>query len=103
MKRNIYIAIMLIGIPALLQAQNEDDALRYSQNFSSGTTRASSMAGAFGALGGDFSSLSINPAGIGVYRSTEFTITPTYIFSSSSSDFFPHILTKLLLTMLNFP
>lgn len=78
---------MLIGIPALLQAQNEDDALRYSQNFSSGTTRASSMAGAFGALGGDFSSLSINPAGIGVYRSTEFTITPTYIFSSSSSDF----------------
>jgi hypothetical protein len=33
------------------------------------------MGGAFAALGGDASSLAFNPAGIGVYRSSEFTIT----------------------------
>ena len=87
MKKYIFIAIMLIGIPVLLQAQNEVDALRYSQNFFGGTTRAYSMAGAFGALGGDFSSLSINPAGVGVYRSTEFTISPTLMYDKMEATF----------------
>jgi len=87
MKKNIIIAIMLIGMPALLLAQNEIDALRYSQNYFGGTTRAASMAGAFGALGGDFSSLSINPAGIGVYRSTEFTISPTLLYDKMEATF----------------
>ena len=87
MKRNIIITIIIIGMPALLHAQNEIDALRYSQNYFGGTTRASSMAGAFGALGGDFSSLSINPAGIGVYRSTEFTISPTLMYDKMESTF----------------
>ena len=33
---------------------------------------------AFGALGSDFSSLSNNPAGIGLYQFNEFTFTPTF-------------------------
>jgi hypothetical protein len=43
----------------------------------SGTARFVSMGGAFGALGADFTSLSYNPAGLAVYRSSEFTITPS--------------------------
>jgi hypothetical protein len=35
------------------------------------------MGNAFGALGGDFTSLSINPAGAAVYRSGEFVLTPS--------------------------
>ena len=72
---------------ATLQAQNEVDALRYSQNFYGGTARAMSMGGAFGALGGDFTSASLNPAGIGVYRSTEITFTPTLSYDNTSTDY----------------
>ena len=68
-------------------AQNEVDALRYSQNYYGGTARSLAMAGSFGALGGDFSSLSINPAGIGVYRKSELTITPTILFNNTSTRY----------------
>lgn len=51
-------------------AQNQLDALRYSQFDVTGTARYSAMGGAFGALGGDMSSMSVNPAGIGVFTKT---------------------------------
>jgi len=60
-----------------LAAQTDVDALRYSQIFPGGTARSMAMGGAFGALGGDFSCLSMNPAGIGLYRKSEFTFTPS--------------------------
>lgn len=70
-----------------LQAQGVDDALRYSQITSNGTARFVSLGGAFGALGADFSSLSYNPAGLGVYRSSEFTITPSFKNTTINSNF----------------
>ena len=58
-------------------AQGVDDIFRLSfQNTSYGTARNVSLGGAFGALGADFSSLSNNPAGLAMYRSSEFTLTP---------------------------
>lgn len=45
------------------------------------------MGGAFGALGGDISSLSFNPAGIGIYRKGEFTISPGMIDSKTTSTY----------------
>jgi len=59
----------------LVTAQDHQDALRLSQSINSGTARFVSMGGAFGALGADFTSLSYNPAGLGVYRASEFTVT----------------------------
>ena len=78
-----------------ISAQNEIDALRYSQNNIIGTAKFSSMSGSFGALGGDFSSLSLNPAGLGLYQNSEMTITPnlasyqttTYINSNKSKNY----------------
>ena len=64
-------------------AQNEIDALRYSQNFPTGSARFTAMGGAFGALGGDFSTLSQNPAGIAIYRKSEITFTPS-VFNNSA-------------------
>lgn len=75
MKRISLILISLLAISGAW-AQTVDDALRYSQLFYSGTARFMSMGGAFTALGGDISTLSQNPAGIGVFRSSEVTITP---------------------------
>ena len=51
------------------------DAIRLSDVRLQGTARSTAMGNAFGALGGDFTSSSINPAGIGVYRSSEFVFT----------------------------
>ncbi|NQY66417.1 MAG: hypothetical protein HRT72_01655 [Flavobacteriales bacterium] len=67
--------------------QNEFDVMRYSQQEIGGTSKFTSMAGAFGALGGDASTLSYNPAGIAIYRKSEFTFTPGYYQSDNSSSY----------------
>lgn len=88
MKRiNTIIFIALLGFSANLQAQNEMDALRYSQFYYGSTARSMSMGGAFTALGGDFSTLGLNPGGIGVYRAGEFSITPVFNFQKSYANY----------------
>jgi len=83
---NLLIASAIM-LPATAMAQNEIDALRYSQVTGAATARALSLGGAGGSYGGDFSSLSINPAGIGVYRSSEIMITPTLRFNNMTGDY----------------
>lgn len=58
-----------------LSAQNINDVLRYGGEDLQGTARFQAMGGAFGALGGDMSSLNINPAGSAVFNYSQFTIT----------------------------
>ena len=71
MKKITYVLFTLLLLPASLFAQSEVDALRFSREGLYGTARAMSMGGAFGALGGDQTAISVNPAGIAVYRSSE--------------------------------
>lgn len=87
MKRVIIIFFGLVCYTQFSNAQNEVDALRYSQQFISGTARSLGMGGAMGAIGGDMSSVSINPAGLGIYRGSEFTFTPDLNWNTTSSDF----------------
>lgn len=87
MKKILVILVMLFS-SAGIYAQNVDDALRYSQIFYGGTARFMSMGGAFTALGGDISSLSQNPAGLGVFRSSEFTISPQLFQINTKANFF---------------
>ncbi|MCX6335254.1 MAG: hypothetical protein NT092_13315 [Bacteroidia bacterium] len=76
MKKRALLILALISALNAGIAQNVDDALKYSQIFYNGTARFMSMGGAFTALGGDLSSLNQNPAGIGVFRSSELSISP---------------------------
>jgi hypothetical protein len=85
--KQIISVLFLLVMGSVSLAQNEVDALRYSQNNVIGTARSAGMAGAFGALGADFSSLSINPAGLGVYRTSEFVFTPQLSFSSIDATY----------------
>ena len=79
-------SIIAITISTLnLYAQNEIDALRYSTQDLNGTARYSAMGGAFGSLGGEFSALSSNPAGIGMYQYSEITFTPYLNLNSNRS------------------
>lgn len=41
-----------------------------------GTARTTGMGGAFVSLGADLTSMSLNPAGLGMYRRSEFAVTP---------------------------
>jgi hypothetical protein len=82
----IFVSILFL-VPFTNQAQTDVDALRYSQTSIAGTARFTAMGGAFGALGGDFSSLSYNPAGLGIYRKSEFTFSPSLYFANTDSRF----------------
>lgn len=86
------ILFALIGIAASsgLLAQSSPyvgDALRFSKMDHLGTARFNSMAGSFGALGGDFSAINVNPAGLGIYRSSEFSFTPGFLYTSANAEF----------------
>ena len=60
----------------------QDLGILFSQNDNNGTARFSAMGGAFGALGGDISSININPAGLSVFNNSVFSGS----FNSRSSD-----------------
>ncbi|MGI8891889.1 MAG: long-chain fatty acid transporter, partial [Bacteroidia bacterium] len=88
MKRFVLIITALglvFSFPA--RAQTEIDALRYSQNYYGSTARSLAMGGAFGALGADFSVLSGNPAGIGLYRKSEFIFTPGFLGAKTQGTY----------------
>lgn len=70
-----------------VQAQTDLDAFRYSRHSLGGTSRSAAMSGAFGALGGDFSTLASNPAGIGIYRGSEFSFSPSIYVGKTESGF----------------
>lgn len=74
-KRRIYVGALALLCVGALFAQNEMDAFRFSHLDLNGSARSMSMGGAFGALGGDMSAMSHNPAGLGVYRSSEVQAT----------------------------
>lgn len=53
--------------------------------FNFGTARSMAMGGAFTSLGADLSSMSINPAGLGMYRRGEVAITPVMTVGDAST------------------
>lgn len=66
-------------------AQTIDDVLRYSTENIQGTARFQAMGGAFGALGGDLSSLNVNPAGSAVFNFSEIGITGSNYHSNNDA------------------
>jgi long-subunit fatty acid transport protein len=79
-------AVALLALAGRVTAQNETDALRYSQLKFGGTARIQGIAGAQTALGADASSMHSNPAGLGLYRKSEFSITPGIGFNETESS-----------------
>lgn len=84
--KKLYILSAGILFPFLAQAQGAVDGFRISQSDMKGTARYMGMAGAFGALGGDLSAISSNPAGIGVYRRNEIGLTMDLDMQSATSQ-----------------
>jgi long-subunit fatty acid transport protein len=74
MKKLLMFCIGLVSTSYVL-AQDVTDAVRYSMDEIQGTARFRAMGGAFGALGGDISSISINPAGSAIFNNSYATLS----------------------------
>ncbi|MVN76523.1 hypothetical protein GO988_09330 [Hymenobacter sp. HMF4947] len=76
-----------LGLSYSAQAQGNriDDALLFSRLGPSGTARTLGIGGANVALGGDFGSLSLNPAGLGFFTKSEVSFTPGLGFGTAKS------------------
>ena len=86
MKRFILFVIILIA-SIQTYAQDPTDALRYSWLTTGGTARNQAIGGAGASLGGEFSTLFINPAGLAFYKTDEFVLTPYYHFQNNNSNY----------------
>ncbi len=103
MKSKVLAALLSVVVlavnPASLRGQstsfsgallNHDIMMPYdfaslSQTQVFGTSRAMAMGGAFTSLGGDISSVTINPAGLGMFTSEVFSMTPMVSVANSST------------------
>jgi len=83
MKKYIIISSLFLTTTLSGFAQSESDVLISSQTNLTGTARSTGLSGAMGAVGGDMSAISINPAGIAVYRSSEFSMSTGVISNST--------------------
>lgn len=62
-------------------AQTDEDAIRYSQLMYGSSGRGLGAGSAFGALGGDYSSLVINPAGVSIFQNSQFSFFTLFSFN----------------------
>jgi len=79
MKTNIKIVLascVLTAFCGVASAQTMHDAIRFTGEDIYGTARSMSMGNAMTAIGGDIGAVTINPAATGIYRYSEFEITP---------------------------
>lgn len=82
----------ILLIPALVaslaaSAQDINEAYNLSNLTTQGTARSMGFGNALGSIGGDFSSLSVNPAGLGVYRTSELTLTPSLRINGAKTQY----------------
>ena len=83
-------SLLFIGVLSMssMMAQDISDAVRYSLDEVQGTARFRSMSGAFGALGGDMSAVSINPAGSAIFTNSHASISLSSIYIKNDVNYF---------------
>lgn len=85
MKRTLLILVLMT--PLFIKAQGILDVYDFSTSFYQGTAKSAAMGNAMGAVGQDFSSISINPAGLGLFRHSSFVFTPGLTIANTKSEF----------------
>jgi hypothetical protein len=88
---NLKYALTGVAIVAASQvsyAQYSGDAFRFSQTQTGATSRIKAIGGASTAVGGDLSSVSGNPAGIGFFTRSELSVTPEFNDAQVKSSYF---------------
>lgn len=88
---NLKYALTGVAIVAASQvsfAQYSSDAFRFSNTQTGATSRIKAIGGASTAVGGDLSSVSSNPAGIGFFTKSELSVTPEFNNTNVQSNYF---------------
>jgi long-subunit fatty acid transport protein len=83
----ILIILFILCYCNTLLAQGDNDLLILSTTESGLTTRNKALGGVGGSIGADFSAFSINPAGGGFYRQSDFQVNVGYANINSKSDY----------------
>jgi len=81
--------VVLLLLSTQAQAQYSSDALLFGENHHTITARSLGVGNALGALGGDISTANSNPAGIGIYRRMEFSLSIGGLFDNTSNSYAP--------------
>lgn len=85
--KKILLTIALIITISFTFAQGAIDALRFSTLSYGGDARYMSMGGAFGALGANTSVFSSNPAGMGLYKRSDFSVTTSIMNTNTDANY----------------
>ena len=82
--------LLFMGLLSMstIYGQDISDAVRFSQSEIQGTARFRALSGAFGALGGDMSAVSANPAGSAVFSRSHASFTGSNVDSENSTNYF---------------
>lgn len=81
--------LLITGLTASASySQEVSDAVRYAQDNITGTARFRAMSGAFGAVGGDLSAVSVNPAGSAIFSNNQVGVTLSNQNRKNNSDYF---------------
>ena len=93
MKLKTYIiAGLLLGTASSLQAQYVEDGMRFSMQDIGSTARFKGLGDAHTALGGDLSSISGNPAGLGFFNSSDAAISFGYLGNMNKASYYGNTL-----------
>jgi len=88
MKKSIQmLMVAMVATVGTTYAQYAGDALRFSNGNYGSSARFKGMGNAQIGVGGDMSSLSGNPAGLGLFTRSEFSLTPEFNNASSKVDY----------------
>jgi hypothetical protein len=81
---SLFVGLMTFAVGA----QGINEMIDYSTSELNGTARFKSLSGAFGALGGDLSAITINPAGSAIFNHSEVGITLSTSSLENTTSFF---------------
>ncbi|MDD2191224.1 MAG: hypothetical protein PHO12_01585 [Bacteroidales bacterium] len=84
--KKIFLLAASLFLVGSLSAQTITDALGFSQMGLNGSSNYISRAGAIGALGGDLTAASYNPAGLGLFNSNELSMSTGYYGSFTDAN-----------------
>lgn len=87
-RKKITLLAALLCLAGVSQAQYLEDAMRFSQPEYGGSARFRAMGNASTSLGGDLSSITGNPAGLGFFNNSDAGISLNYFNDTNKTDYY---------------
>ena len=83
----VLVFVVFLSGSMVAQFPNQDASVLFSRNSVSGTAASVGAGGAYSSVGGDLGCIELNPAGLGLYKSSDICITPGLRISADRSAY----------------